>query len=315
MVVDGEFRAFWALDRAQEKEAFERLVDFLTERLAGDPDMHVYHYANYERSALRRLAGEWGTREEEVDELLRREVFVDLFRVVVDSLRISYEGYGLKNVERFFMPERTEDVSAGDDSIIVFEQWLESRDDELLHAIERYNEFDCRATLALRDWLLERRAEAGVDGLEGAADAPRDQRGEGGGARRPRGAAAAAARRRRGRRRALDARAAARVPPARGAAGLVALLPPARGERGGAAPRLGGDRGARADGRAARAAQEVARLHALVPDSAAQARSAATSSIPRPTAARQIVEIDDALGLLADSGAGPSTRTSRSRAR
>ena len=48
-----------------------------------------------------------------------------------DSLRISYEGYGLKNVERFFMPERTEDVSAGDDSIIVFEQWLESRDDEL----------------------------------------------------------------------------------------------------------------------------------------------------------------------------------------
>jgi uncharacterized protein len=164
VVVDGAFRAFWALDRAQEKEAFERLVDFLTERLVGDPDMHVYHYAPYERTALRRLAGEWGTREEEVDELLRREVFVDLYRVVVDSLRVSYEGYGLKNVERFFMPERTEDVSAGDDSILVFEQWLESRDDELLRAIERYNEFDCRATLALRDWLLERRVEAGVTG-------------------------------------------------------------------------------------------------------------------------------------------------------
>jgi predicted RecB family nuclease len=164
VVTDGAFRSFWALDRAQEKEAFERLVDFLTERLALDPGMHVYHYAHYERTALRRLAGEWGTREEEVDELLRRDVFVDLYRVVVDSLRISYEGYGLKNVERFFMPERTEDVSAGDDSILVFEQWLDSGDDELLRAIERYNEFDCRATLALRDWLVERRAEAGVTG-------------------------------------------------------------------------------------------------------------------------------------------------------
>src|SRR6266540_67993 len=162
VIVDGEFRAFWATDRAQEQEAFERLVDFLTERLARYPDMHVYHYAHYERTALRLLAGEWGTREEEVDALLRREVLVDLYRVVVDSLRISYEGYGLKNVERFFMPERTEDVSAGDDSILVFEQWLETRDDELLQAIERYNEFDCRATLALRDWLLERRVEAGV---------------------------------------------------------------------------------------------------------------------------------------------------------
>jgi predicted RecB family nuclease len=162
VVADGEFRAFWAHDRVEERRAFEELVDFLSERLARFPDMHVYHYASYERTALRRLMGEFGTREDAVDELLRREVFVDLYRVVVESLRHSYERYGLKQVERFFMPARTEDVAAGDDSILVFEQWLETGDDELLRAIERYNEFDCRAALALRDWLLERRDEAGV---------------------------------------------------------------------------------------------------------------------------------------------------------
>jgi predicted RecB family nuclease len=156
------YRAFWAHDRAEERLAFERLVDFLTERLARFPDMHVYHYAHYEPTALKRLGGELATREDEVDELLRREVFVDLYRVVAESLRISYGRYGLKQVERFFMPAREEGVAAGDDSILVFEQWLESGDDELLHAIERYNEFDCRATLALRDWVLERRADAGV---------------------------------------------------------------------------------------------------------------------------------------------------------
>jgi predicted RecB family nuclease len=157
------FKAFWGHNRAEERLAFEQLVDFLTERLARWPDMHVYHYAHYEPTALKRLMGEWGTREDAVDELLRREIFVDLYRVVAESLRISYERYGLKQIERFFMPAREEDVAAGDDSIVVFEQWLESGDDGLLHAIERYNEFDCRATLALRDWLLGRRAEAGVE--------------------------------------------------------------------------------------------------------------------------------------------------------
>jgi predicted RecB family nuclease len=163
VIADGAFRAFWATSREEEQRAFERLVDFLSERLARYSDMHVYHYAHYEVGVLRRLAGEYGTREEHVDELLRREVFVDLYRVVAQSLRISHPRYGLKQVETFFMPERTEDVSAGDDSILVFEQWLDSGDDALLEAIERYNEFDCRATVALRDWLLERRLEAGVE--------------------------------------------------------------------------------------------------------------------------------------------------------
>ena len=173
VIADGEFRAFWAKSREEEQRAFEQLVDFLTERLLRYPDMHVYHYAHYEVGVLRRLAGEYGTREEHVDELLRREVFVDLYRVVAQSLRISHPRYGLKQVETFFMPERTEDVSAGDDSILVFEQWLDTGDDALLESIERYNEFDCRATEKLREWLLERRAEAGIETWK-EREAPRE---------------------------------------------------------------------------------------------------------------------------------------------
>ena len=40
--------------------------------------MHVYHYAAYEITALKRLMGRYGTREDEIDDLLRRDVFVDL---------------------------------------------------------------------------------------------------------------------------------------------------------------------------------------------------------------------------------------------
>jgi uncharacterized protein len=35
------------------------------------PDLHIYHYAQYETAALGKLMGRHGTREEEVDALLR----------------------------------------------------------------------------------------------------------------------------------------------------------------------------------------------------------------------------------------------------
>ena len=57
----------------------------------------------YETSALKRLMGEHATREEEVDDLLRREVFVDLYQVVRQSMRISYDSYSMKKVREFFM--------------------------------------------------------------------------------------------------------------------------------------------------------------------------------------------------------------------
>ncbi|HEY4870116.1 MAG TPA: TM0106 family RecB-like putative nuclease, partial [Candidatus Dormibacteraeota bacterium] len=69
-------------DASEEKAAFEAFMDWLMARLTQFPDMHVYHYAAYERSALLNLMGRHATRESEVDELLRRGVLVDLYRVV-----------------------------------------------------------------------------------------------------------------------------------------------------------------------------------------------------------------------------------------
>ena len=68
---NAEYRAFWALDRKAEKRAFEDFVDFIIARRRSYPALHVYHYANYEKEALRRLAQEHCTRENEVDDLLR----------------------------------------------------------------------------------------------------------------------------------------------------------------------------------------------------------------------------------------------------
>jgi predicted RecB family nuclease len=157
---DGRFTAFWAHDRETERTAFERLVDLLHERLLADPALHVYHYAAYEVTALKRLMGQYGTREREVDDLLRRDVFVDLYAVVRNALRVSQPRYSIKNLEVFLPIERAAEIKEGGTSILMFEEWMRTGDASILDEIAAYNEEDCLATLLLRDWLLERKAEA-----------------------------------------------------------------------------------------------------------------------------------------------------------
>ena len=51
--------------------------------------MHIYHYGHYETSTIKRLMGRYGIGELEIDNLLRNHVFVDLYRVTVQGLRIG----------------------------------------------------------------------------------------------------------------------------------------------------------------------------------------------------------------------------------
>lgn len=155
-----KFKAFWGLDRAAEKTAFEGFVDFILLRRKQYPAMHVYHYANYEKAALRRLSQVHGTRGEEVDDLLRGDVLVDLYAVVRQSLMISEDSYSIKRLELFYGMKRTTEVKKGDDSIMMFESWLQRREQHILDDIEDYNRDDCRSTRLLHEWLLARRQEA-----------------------------------------------------------------------------------------------------------------------------------------------------------
>jgi predicted RecB family nuclease len=157
---DQVFTALWADDHASERRAFQELVDRVHARLSQHPDMHVYHYASYEVSALRRLAGRYNTREAEVDDLLARGVLVDLLKVVRGGVAASVPGYGLKEMEVFLGFDRDAEIRDGATSIVEHERYIQTRDTSILDTIAAYNREDCIATLLLRDWLLARRAEA-----------------------------------------------------------------------------------------------------------------------------------------------------------
>ena len=172
------FHAFWSIEdgnvsTAAERQAFEDCIDLIMDRWTAYPGMHVYHYAPYETGAMKRLAGRYATRETEVDQLLRGQVFVDLYRVVRQGIRASVESYSIKRLEPLYGFKREIDLRDAGESIVEFEHWLEpdpdTDRDALLDQIKAYNRDDCISTWYLREWLEEQRAalvtELGAEAL------------------------------------------------------------------------------------------------------------------------------------------------------
>jgi uncharacterized protein len=154
------YETVWALGRDEESGAFTRVIDTIHAQLARYPDMHVYHFGGYDKSALQRLMGEYGLREAEVDNLLRRGVFVNLHSALRQALRVGVRSYSLKELEKLAGFARAAEVHSGAEAVIGFEEWLQTGDSVHLGEIAAYNEEDCRATLALRDWLFAQRPPA-----------------------------------------------------------------------------------------------------------------------------------------------------------
>ncbi|WNM57870.1 TM0106 family RecB-like putative nuclease [Candidatus Nitrospira allomarina] len=154
-----EFIDWWAHNREEEQLAFEGFVGWVFNRWQRNPGMHIYHYAPYEVSAVRRLSTRHDTRQDEVDALLRNKVFVDLFQIVRHGLRLGENSYSLKTVERLYRPKRATEVATAADSIVQYARWIESQQpadwnhSPILKDIRDYNQDDCTSTAELLQWL------------------------------------------------------------------------------------------------------------------------------------------------------------------
>ena len=175
-----EYSGLWALSYEEEKRCFEQFVDWVMDRWVEHPDMHIYHYAAYEPSAMKRLMGRHATREDEVDRMLRAGLFVDLYRVVRGGLRASVESYSIKELERFYGFDRDVALNEANAALYNISASLElgcpgDIGEDHKAVVEGYNRDDCVSTLRLRDWLEEVRRGL----VEGGALIDRPLQGDG----------------------------------------------------------------------------------------------------------------------------------------
>jgi uncharacterized protein len=152
---DYTYLPFWGHDHKEEQEAFNAFMAFVAERLSRYPKAHIYHYSHYEPTALKRLACRYAMHEEQLDNLLRQQKFVDLYKVVRESMRVSEPGYSIKDLEVFYLPKRENVITSASDSVVMYNRWRELDDPSLLREIANYNEVDCVSTCKLREWLLK----------------------------------------------------------------------------------------------------------------------------------------------------------------
>jgi predicted RecB family nuclease len=170
----------WAFTRTDEKRAFEAFVDFVMERWARFPDLHIYHYAPYEPAALKRLMGRYATLEEELDRMLRAKLFVDLYQVVRHGLRAGVESYSIKRLEPLYGFNRDIALPDANAALALLQASIELDDISSISEATRatvlaYNKDDCRSASGLRGWLEALRKQL----VEGGTAVPRPLPGDG----------------------------------------------------------------------------------------------------------------------------------------
>ena len=160
----------WAHDLDQQRAMIKELVEFFAQRREEYPSMHVYHYNHTERSSLERLTR--GTETEILfTQLAETGLFVDLYVVARNAIQVGTESYGLKYLERLTGFVRTGDIEGGAGAVVEYDEWMKTKQPQLLDDIARYNCEDVQATKALRDWLLEQRSDE-LEWRDAIVDAP-----------------------------------------------------------------------------------------------------------------------------------------------
>ena len=65
-----------------------------------------------------------------------------IYTIVRQGIRISQESYSIKELEPFYSFHCEADLKRGDDSILLFEDWLDVKDQTILERIRHYNDED-----------------------------------------------------------------------------------------------------------------------------------------------------------------------------
>jgi predicted RecB family nuclease len=143
------FYPFLAKNPEDEKLIWQEFLKLVTYY----PQAPIFHFSEYEVETIKRLAYLYGTPFHQIYPVLSR--CVDLHQQVTQLVTLPVESYSLKSLANWIGFQWRDLGVSGDQCVCWYDQWIKTNDQQLLDAILRYNEDDCRATFHLKEWMVQ----------------------------------------------------------------------------------------------------------------------------------------------------------------
>jgi len=142
-----KFHGFLAESAAEEGAIWQQFLELMW----AYPIAPIFHFCDYEVKTFKRLAKLYNTPVYLWKPVLKR--FVDIHKQVTQKAIMPVESYALKPIARWLGFDWRDAKANGAQCVCWYDDWLKTGDRDLLEAIVRYNEDDCRATYVVKDWL------------------------------------------------------------------------------------------------------------------------------------------------------------------
>ena len=153
--------AFWADNKAQEKEGFDALLNLLNQY----PDVPVYHYGSYEVKNIKRIAKLWGDDfGQALTEISKR--LVNLLGYLRTNVYPPIYSNGLKEIGKFLGYEWTEGNADGLQSIEWRKKWEQKHEECWKEKLTQYNLDDCKALELMHHWLCQLTSGSSVEPVQ-----------------------------------------------------------------------------------------------------------------------------------------------------
>ncbi len=147
LLIDGKYRYFLAKTPEQEEKAWKDFISFFREK----EDFRIYHYAPYEKNAMKKLKHRYGCDEKTYRKITQN--MIDLFSAVKKTAVLPLYSYSIKDIAKHLGFEWSEKDASGGQSTIWFTRWLAEKDPKFIETIIQYNKDDVMATEKVRKWL------------------------------------------------------------------------------------------------------------------------------------------------------------------
>jgi uncharacterized protein len=138
-----------------EKEIWQEFWKYI-ESLPQD-DYAVYYYSHHEKTTYKKLQKRYPDviSIEEVEIFFENPNVIDLYNIIQKQTDWPVGSYSLKALATYLGFKWRDETPSGALSIQWFNDYLESNDKDILKRILEYNEDDCKATMVLKDKLVE----------------------------------------------------------------------------------------------------------------------------------------------------------------